>query len=234
MFSLPANKGQIIMARLYLVRHAQASFGMEDYDQLSELGINQSTHLPRHFDKNPSTIYRGNMLRHQQTLENSFGSEAAIVLPGLNEFDHKNVLEVHRPEIANRDAAFALVASQKDPKKFLEDEFEIAMLKWIKGENNHAYNETYTSFKKRTTEALQDIIAKARADKHKDILVITSGGVISLLVAQILGLSDEKMIGLNLHIANTSVTTLLFNDHKTSLRYFNNYSHLPAEMVTFI
>ncbi len=222
------------MARLYLVRHAQASFGLEDYDQLSELGITQSTYLPKHFDKKFSAVYRGDMLRHLQTLEHSFANTESVVLPGLNEFDHKNVLEVHRPEIANRDAAFALVASQKDPKKFLEDEFEAAMLKWINGSGGTSYRESYQRFKKRTTEALQNIIAKSRTEKQKDILVITSGGVISLLVAQTLGLPDEKMIGLNLHIANTSVTTLLFNDSKTSLRYFNNYSHLPTEMVTFI
>lgn len=222
------------MAKLYLVRHAQASFGLEDYDQLSELGIQQSAFIPRHFNAKLQAVYRGDMLRHRQTLEHSFGNVEAIVLPELNEFDHKNVLEIHRPEIANRDAAFALVASQKDPKKFLEDQFEEAMLKWIKGENETAYKETYKSFKERTTAALQNIIETSRREKHKEIAVITSGGVISQLVAQALGMPDEKMIGFNLHIANTAVTTLLFNDHKTSLRYFNNYSHLPTEMVTFI
>src|SRR5580658_3536153 len=129
------------MAKLYLVRHAQASFGLEDYDQLSELGLQQSTFIPKHFTAKFNAIYRGDMLRHQQTLEKSFGAGDAVVLPGLNEFDHKNVLMVHRPEIANRDAAFALVASQKDPKKFMEDQFEEAMLKWIRGENEGVYNE---------------------------------------------------------------------------------------------
>lgn len=222
------------MARLYLVRHAQASFGLEDYDQLSELGIQQSTYIPKHFNEKFQAVYRGDMLRHEQTLKNSFANAEALILPGLNEFDHKNVLEVHRPEIADRNAAFALVARQKNPKEFLENEFEAAMLKWIKGENEAAYKEPYRHFKERTANALKQIIAAARANKQKEVLVLTSGGVISQLVAQTLGMPDEKMIGFNLHIANTAVTTLLFNDHKISLRYFNNYSHLPAEMVTFI
>ena len=33
------------MAELYLIRHAQASFGAENYDQLSDLGHQQSQSL---------------------------------------------------------------------------------------------------------------------------------------------------------------------------------------------
>ncbi|HEX5612745.1 MAG TPA: phosphoglycerate mutase family protein, partial [Burkholderiales bacterium] len=37
------------MAELYLVRHAQASFGTEDYDRLSELGRRQARWLGEYF-----------------------------------------------------------------------------------------------------------------------------------------------------------------------------------------
>ena len=37
------------MSELFLVRHAQASFGKADYDQLSELGVNQSRWLGEYF-----------------------------------------------------------------------------------------------------------------------------------------------------------------------------------------
>ena len=30
------------MATIYLIRHGQASFGSDDYDQLSQLGIRQA------------------------------------------------------------------------------------------------------------------------------------------------------------------------------------------------
>ena len=33
------------MGTLYLVRHGQASFGADDYDQLSKLGVQQSQRL---------------------------------------------------------------------------------------------------------------------------------------------------------------------------------------------
>ena len=51
------------MARLYLVRHAQASFGAENYDKLSELVLK---HIPSHFSDDPTVsriLYRGDMFR---------------------------------------------------------------------------------------------------------------------------------------------------------------------------
>ena len=37
------------MGQLYLVRHGQASFGADDYDQLSELGRRQAVQLGRYW-----------------------------------------------------------------------------------------------------------------------------------------------------------------------------------------
>ncbi len=225
------------MAQLYLVRHAQASFGHENYDQLSALGYQQSAYIPRHFENisfNPITaFYRGDMQRHQQTAEYSYSKQNFSIIPGLNEFNHENVLQVHRPEIADREKAITLVMSQPNPKKFVEDEFDMAMSKWMEEEGTSSYVETFRHFKQRSIDALHHIIAEARKQKHKDVVAISSGGVISLLVAHILDLPKSKLAGLNTSIANTSVTGLVFNDHKISLRYFNNYSHLPKEMVTF-
>ncbi len=225
------------MARLYLVRHSQASFGMENYDQLSELGYKQSAYIPKHFEGNShspvSALYRGTMLRHQQTAEHSFTGMDATIIAGLNEFNHENVLHVHRPEIADREKAMALILSQSNPKQFVEDEFDIAMNKWMLEEGPTAYAEPFHLFKERALAALHEIIATSRKEKHKEVVAITSGGVISLLVAHILDLPLSKLGGLNTIIANSSVTSLLFNDKRITLGYFNNYSHLPKEMVTF-
>lgn len=225
------------MARLYLVRHSQASFGHENYDQLSQLGYKQSAYIPKHFESNThfpiNALYRGDMLRHQQTAEHSFKDMPATIISGLNEFNHENVLHIHRPEIADREKAMMIVMSQPNPKQFVEDEFDIAMNKWMDEEGPTVYAESYTAFKERALNALQQIITTSRKEKHKEVVVITSGGVISLLVAHILGMPQSKLAGLNTIIANTSVTSLLFNDSKITLGYFNNYSHLPKEMVTF-
>ncbi len=220
------------MAKLYLVRHAQASFGLDNYDQLSELGIQQSSHLPKHFLQPLHSFYRGDMKRHEQTLAGSFPEKDFTVLKELNEFDHVNVLKTHRPEITEREKAMQLVMSQPDPKKFMEEEFKTAMLKWMNDQED-AYTERFADFEVRCMQALQKITERARSENHKEVIAVTSGGFISLVLMKLLQLPREKMIELNMNVANTSITCLLFNREKISLSYFNNYSHLPKEMVTF-
>lgn len=221
------------MARLHLVRHAQASFGLDNYDQLSDVGFEQSTFIPKHFEQTPQVFYRGDMKRHEQTLSHSFSKVPFKIMPGLNEFDHVDVLQVHRPEIADKEKAVALVMGQADPKKFMEVEFKAAMLKWMNEEGTSSYKESFKAFEQRAQEAIATIIETARKEQQKDIVAVTSGGFIALAMMHLLQLPKEKMIELNLGVANTSVTSLLFNNEKISLSYFNNFSHLPSAMVTY-
>ena len=61
------------MSELILIRHAQASFGHENYDNLSELGHDQATLLGSLFDSlniSPDRVVIGTQKRHLQTLEN--------------------------------------------------------------------------------------------------------------------------------------------------------------------
>jgi broad specificity phosphatase PhoE len=70
------------MGTLYLVRHGQASFGADDYDQLSPLGRQQAVRLgeywrgsrARRFD----AVLTGTLRRHTQTW-----TGIAEGLPGL-------------------------------------------------------------------------------------------------------------------------------------------------------
>ena len=58
------------MGTLYLVRHGQASFGADDYDQLSELGQRQSRRLGAYFQERGLTfeaVITGSLKRQQQT-----------------------------------------------------------------------------------------------------------------------------------------------------------------------
>ncbi|MBS1613825.1 MAG: histidine phosphatase family protein, partial [Bacteroidetes bacterium] len=115
-----------------------------------------------------------------------------------------------------------------------EEEFDIAMSKWMNEEGTSSYNEPFKIFTERTLESLNAIIAKARAEKQKEVVAITSGGVIAFLAARVLGAPLSKIPSLNLSVVNTSVTSFVFDDKRLSLGYFNNYSHLPKDMVTYI
>ncbi|NNE63221.1 MAG: histidine phosphatase family protein, partial [Gammaproteobacteria bacterium] len=63
------------MSELYLIRHAQACFGSDDYDQLSELGVRQSRLLGEYFDQRGihfDHLVTGDMRRQHQTMEAVF------------------------------------------------------------------------------------------------------------------------------------------------------------------
>ncbi len=82
------------MGTLYLVRHGQASFGAEDYDNLSELGHKQAVRLGEYWRERGmvfDAVIIGTLNRHRQTWEGiakGLGVEAEVLpWPGLNEYD---------------------------------------------------------------------------------------------------------------------------------------------------
>ena len=91
------------MSELHLVRHAQASFGSTNYDQLSDLGHQQSRFLGEHFklrNMHFDQLVVGDMHRHHQTMDGICeglgidGSER-LVLPGLNEYNFVDMTEAY-------------------------------------------------------------------------------------------------------------------------------------------
>ena len=83
------------MAELYLIRHGQASFGAENYDELSPSGRTQSSWLGEYFAQARLRFDRvviGTMQRHRQTADAILaamgGPQAEITQDaGLNEYD---------------------------------------------------------------------------------------------------------------------------------------------------
>ncbi|MFY7941438.1 MAG: histidine phosphatase family protein, partial [Burkholderiaceae bacterium] len=94
------------MGTLYLVRHGQASFGADDYDQLSELGQRQSRRLGAYFQERRLTfeaVITGSLKRQQQTwrgIAEGMGQDELqhLVWPGLNEYDSHAVIHAIHPE----------------------------------------------------------------------------------------------------------------------------------------
>jgi broad specificity phosphatase PhoE len=223
------------MGRIYLVRHAQASFGLQTYDRLSELGKQQAPHLDKHFNpiltNNTPLIFAGDMQRQQDTATLGFPGMEIQTLPGLNEFDHQNILAVYHPQYQDAGEIAAFLLSQPNPKKAFQLGFEAAMQQWMQGHPGE-YVESWSTFAKRCTDALQALIATGR-EKDTDVIAVTSGGVIAAITGHILGLSTDRTLDINWVIANTAVTSLLYRSDKVSLAYFNNFHHLPSALLTY-
>ena len=89
--------------RLIALRHGQASFGSDDYDQLSPLGAQQCEQAGRWLARHGhdfTRVVRGGHRRHQQSLaalSRGFALEggrlpAEEVDADFNEFDHQSVV----------------------------------------------------------------------------------------------------------------------------------------------
>lgn len=228
------------MATVYLVRHGQASFGKANYDQLSPTGWEQGRVLGRWLANRltPSAVFGGNLKRHRETVEaitTGFGSQLPDmqVTPGFNEFDHNEVVTRYRPEWQDREVMTRDLRALPKPAKAFQEAFVQAVRRWASGQHDSDYSETWPVFKARVLQAFEEMVEYADGS---DVLVATSGGPISVICQDLLGLDDARALGLNEVIANTSVTRVLYSGPRRSLSVFNNYSHLEAEdpaLVTF-
>lgn len=228
------------MATVYLVRHGQASFGKENYDQLSRRGWEQGKVLGRWMvDKiKPAAIFGGDLQRHRETVEaiaTGYGAQLPDmqVAHGFNEFDHISIVNRYRPEWSDRQVMAKYLAACPKPAAAFQNAFVEAMRRWASGDYDAEYDETWVDFKARVLAAFDEMINYAGGG---DVLVSTSAGPIAVMCQHLLGLDDEKALGLNEVIANTSVTRVLYSTGRRSLSVFNNYSHLEVEdpaLVTF-
>lgn len=228
------------MATIYLVRHGQASFGKENYDQLSPRGWEQGRILGRWLagKVEPGAVFGGNLQRHRETVEaitTGYGVSLPDmqVLEGLNEFDHLEVVERLHPEWADKQVMARDLASFPKPARAFQQAFEKAVTRWVSGEFDQEYSETWNGFRQRVGHALDQLIELADG---ADVIVSTSGGPIAVIAQRLLELSDRKALEMNNVIANTSVSRILYSGPRRSLAVFNNYSHLEAEdpaLVTF-
>lgn len=223
------------MGQIYLVRHGQASFGTANYDQLSELGIEQARQLGAWFGNCGQGFHRvvtGGMTRHRQTAD-----ACMAVLPvalrteadwesdvGFNEYDHHEVLLRHRPDFVDPIAVKDFLAQSDDPKRVFQKIFQLAMARWMGGQHDDEYGEPWPVFRARCIAALQRLLDSAGASQN--IIVFSSGGTIATLCQHLLELPDRQTAELNWSLVNSAVTKLLYQPGKVTLSYLNNYSHL--------
>ncbi|NNU45181.1 histidine phosphatase family protein [Ramlibacter montanisoli] len=213
------------MGTLYLVRHGQASFGADDYDQLSELGRRQSVRLGEYFAERGirfDGLIAGTLRRHKQTLEGILeGMNHAgepLSWEGLNEYDSEAVIAtVHEGKLAKPTSP----ELYRHHFRLLRD----GLARWMAGATSPRGMPSYTDFVAGVAGALDHV----RANHYgQNVLVVTSGGPISTAVGHVLGTKPEVTIDLNMRIRNTAITEFAFTPKRHMLVGFNAVPHLDA------
>ena len=232
------------MPSIYLIRHGQASFGQANYDQLSTLGKQQASHLGKALKKRKmvfDAVVLGGMFRHKQTAENCLkemecGLEDAnpSINTGWNEYDHQNILAQYKPELATAQGVKDFIAAQENPQQVFENVFNGAVDRWIGGQHDADYVESWDKFKARVQGAFDDIVQQYK--QSKTIAVFTSGGSISLLSQYYLGVPEDKLMQLNWTLVNCGITKIVSTGSRIFVASLNEHVHFEAEnksMITY-
>ena len=213
------------MGTLYLVRHGQASFGADDYDQLSPLGLQQAQRLGAHWlahGQRFDTVLTGTLRRHAQTLDGIAqglpGLPAPQVLPSLDEYDSLALIRAIHTEPLQKPNTPELY---RHHFRLLCD----AIAQWMAGVISPQGMPSWEGF----SAGVRSVLEQVRHD-HADqnVLLVSSGGPISTAVGEVLGTAPEVTIALNMRIRNSAVTEFSVSPKRLMLQTFNTLPHLHA------
>ena len=237
------------MSQLLVVRHGQASLFSDNYDRLSDLGIEQAQALASRWLQSgivPDTVWSGALERQTGTAQavgDIFASQGAAwpanrVHEGLNEYPAEEIMATLGRHLAENDrkiaplaAAFESAQDDRDRYRHFHRFLAAVMAHWIEGNHRDAGVATWKAWSGGVRAALAEIMSKAVSGET--VAVFTSGGVIGVSVQTVLGAPEIKAAELNWRVHNGSVTRYTFSGARVSLDQFNDVAHLTAGMLTY-
>lgn len=220
------------MANLLIIRHGQASFGAENYDQLSPLGQRQADltgEFLRLTGTRLSAAYSGDLSRQRETgqrvLDQLEGAPELVIDPRFNEVQTDEQIEVMMPLLVNRDARFAdLVAAMDTDTKSFQKIIESVFNYWVSPDCDVSGIQSWGDYHGGVVSAFEG--AMASAVSGSDTAIFTSGGTIATIVGHVLKLTSDRVYEFYEPVFNCSITRIIFNSRKCSLSTFNDVGHL--------
>ncbi len=221
------------MGVVLLIRHGQASFGSEDYDQLSELGQEQArvlghalrTRVPR-----LGIVVVGSMRRHRQTAElclREMGSGASIVVdPSFDEFDHDEIIARLEPRFTDKRVLSAELSGAAEPRRAFQDLFARAMKRWATGQHDD-YTESWDAFRMRCSEGFARVAAST--GREETSLIFTSGGPIAVVMSALLAVPQDRAFEIQFRLVNAGVSKVLVGRRGSSFGSLNEHGHFEHE-----
>lgn len=220
------------MPALILVRHGQASFGAEDYDQLSELGFRQAGIVAEALSERrvaPTTVACGDLLRQRQTAAPFSERSGATVTvdPRWNEYRSDDLLAVHSISDARLDGP------QTVSTRTFQALLEGGLRNWADAGDATTAEESWPAFRARVDAAVLDAVGALGSGETA--VAFTSAGTIAAACTTLLGGTFETFIQLNRVAVNTAATTIVSGASGRTVLSFNDHAHLQHEdgLITF-
>lgn len=195
------------ITRLLLVRHGEVEakyqrvFGGRIDMALSPRGVEQAQRVADHLrEVHVDAIYASPMKRAQQTLAPiaALNGHQPVTLPGLREVDF---------------GAWTGLAWEE-----VKERFGVSAFQWLSELDRGGIPdaESASNYRARTEDCLRQIL---EGPAGRTIAVVSHGGVIRMLLAQLLALPLPRMTGFEIDYA--SMTLIHIRPHKAEVQFLN-------------
>ncbi|MFD2739747.1 histidine phosphatase family protein [Sulfitobacter aestuarii] len=205
------------MSHITLIRHGQANSTAKDersYDRLSALGHEQAAWLGAHLRDTQAEhvrLYTGTLRRHVETAEAMQTGLTPIRDARLNELEYFTLASLLEEQHG--------IPFPSEPTGFTHHLPQV--FDYWKSDRFERPPESYLAFETRVQEVLHEI-----AEGDGPALVVTSGGLISMAMAQAMGLGTPAMARIALAIMHTSIHRLFPIGGHWAPVLFNAVPHL--------
>lgn len=241
--------------KLYLIRHGQA--GGEKYNKLTPLGERQARALGSYFARHKIQVdlaATGTLERQQETyalFAESFTAETGApppepqIVPGLDEIT-PDIWFTLGEELRHKDPEFRgdfkqwLTSLRESEKRGVAKEAYINVLTqvikaWVKGEYIATDIESFQDFHERVLGTRGQLPIANAKQKPGDLVVISSGTPIALLIGEALGFDLKRSLEFTRRVANTSLSVFETNGalHWEPIS-INGLPHLSHDITTEI
>jgi len=238
------------MSNLFVVRHGQASFFADNYDQLSPIGETQSRRLGQYWAERNVTfdvVFCGPCQRHIDTArlvgeaftERGLPWPTPVMLPGLDEYQAEAVLKQALPGLVERHAhirtlheAVQRATDNAEKLRTFQKAYEVVIDMWAHGQVDLPQVESWDAFCDRTQAAYQQIVSIDGA--RQQVAAFTSGGPVGVAMQRALALDHRRTLQLAWMVRNASFSEFLFSGDRFTLSRYNAFPHLDhADHLTY-
>ncbi len=235
------------MGRLVLVRHAQASFLSQNYDQLSPLGEMQARLLGEYWAQRRVVFGRvcsGPALRHRHTAQivkeayrrKDLTFPQPVIMDEFDELQGEKVLAESLPQLLERNSeirklhdALQTSSEQAEKRAHFQRLFGRVISMWANGNLPGLTAEPWHDFCARVDRGLRSFLADS--GKGEAVAIFTSGGPLAVAVGRALHLSTEDTLQVAWMSRNCSFSEFLYSGDRFTLSSFNAFPHLDDDSL---
>jgi broad specificity phosphatase PhoE len=230
------------MSTLALVRHGQASFFADNYDQLSPLGEQQARLLGEYWLKRGShfdEVFTGPRVRQIETaaLAGEAFARAGVdwpepqMLPELDEHHVDRLIKLGIDTVIREHAhvgplheAYHSATEPRDKQRTFQLMFEQVVMLWVQDKVAVDGVESWPAFRERVEAGLRKIVSANASGRS--VAAFTSVGAITVSLQISTGCPDRNAFDLGWRVKNCSVTDFIFSRDRLTIESFNSLAHL--------